>query len=102
MGTPNYPLLMASGVAAIVASLIGSAMFTGALPALAARQKAAAVNVAKVCANCGVIASVKKRGLYDITVQMDDGRLVTLSQSDKPALEEGARVRINGDVLVRG
>ena len=102
MGTPNYPLLMASGVAAIVASLIGSALFTGALPALAARHKAAAAPV-KICANCGVVSAVlKKRALYDITVQMDDGRLVIISQTEPPALEAGARVRINGDVLVRG
>jgi outer membrane lipoprotein SlyB len=98
VATPNYPLLMASGVAIVVGALVGSAALTGALPALAAKQQAAA----KACATCGVVTGIKKRALYDVTVQMDDGRVIIISQSQAPAIELGDRVRVNGDVLVRG
>lgn len=100
--TPNYPVLMASGVALLAAVLVASAAVTGALPELAARQKAAAVADAKTCFNCGVVAAIRKHGLYDVTVQMDDGRLVTLSQDEAPTVAPCDRVRVNGDVLVRG
>ena len=99
IGTPNYPLLMASGIAVMVAGLIGTAAMTGALPALAAKQRAAAV---KVCANCGVVTAIRKHGQYDVTVEMDDGRSITISQHDAPKIELGDRVRLNGDFLVPG
>lgn len=100
--TPNYPVLMASGVALIAALMVAGAALTGALPALAARQQAAAAAEKKTCLNCGVVAAVAKRGFYDITVKMDDGRVITLSQDETPAVAPGDRVRVNGDVLVRG
>jgi outer membrane lipoprotein SlyB len=100
--TSNYPLLMASGVAALAGLLVVSAALTGALPALAARQQAAAAAESKSCASCGVVAGISKRGFYDITVRMDDGRVITLSQDEAPSVGLGDRVRVNGGVLVRG
>jgi len=98
--TPNYPLLMASGVALIAGMLVAGAAVTGALPALAVRHATAAEK--KTCADCGVVATIRKRGFYDITVRMDDGRVITLSQDEAPAVAPGDRVRVNGGVLVRG
>jgi outer membrane lipoprotein SlyB len=98
--TPNYPLLMASGVVLIAGVMVAGAAATGTLPAFAVRQHAAAEQ--KTCLNCGVVATIRKRGIYDITVRMDDGRVITLSQDEAPALAPGDRVRVNGDVLVRG
>ena len=98
IGTPNYPLLMASGLAILIAGLIGSAAVSGTLPVKSSARPA----VAKTCSTCGVVSEIKKRALYDVTVKMDDGRLVTLSQPQQPAIELGDRVRVNGDVLVRG
>ena len=45
---------------------------------------------------------VKKRTLYEVTVRMNDGRLVTLSQPSAPAFAVGERVRLNGNALERG
>jgi hypothetical protein len=98
IGTPNYPLLMASGLAVMIAALIGSAAVSGTLP----KARSAGPAAAKTCSNCGVISEIKKRALYDVTVKMDDGRLVTISQPQQPAMDLGDRVRVNGDVLVRG
>jgi hypothetical protein len=98
IGTPNYPLLMGSSLVLLIAALIGSAAISGTLP-----KPNSAPAVAKTCRNCGVVYEVvRKRALYDVTVKMDDGRLVTLSQAQQPAMELGDRVRVNGDVLVRG
>jgi outer membrane lipoprotein SlyB len=99
IGTPNYPLLMASGLGVVIAALIGGAAVSGTLPV---RSGAAAPAATKTCRTCGVVSEIRKRGLYDVTVKMDDGRLVTISQPQQPAMELGDRVRINGDVLVRG
>ena len=98
IGTPNYPLLMASSLVLLIAALIGSAAMSGALP-----KPNSAPAAAKTCRNCGIVSEViRKRALYDVTVKMDDGRLVTISQPQQPAMDLGDRVRINGDVLVRG
>ncbi len=97
-GTPNYPLLMGSGLTLLIAALLGSAAVSGTLPQRAASPAPAA----KTCANCGVVSEIRRRALYDVTVKMDDGRLVTISQPQQPAMQLGDRVRINGDVLVRG
>ncbi|HEX2565358.1 MAG TPA: hypothetical protein VHL85_00735 [Burkholderiales bacterium] len=97
IGTPNYPLWMATGLAVVIAGLIGSAAVSGTLP-----KPAATPAVVKTCKTCGVVSEIRKRALYDVTVKMDDGRLVTISQPQQPAMELGDRVRINGDVLVRG
>ena len=104
LGTPNYPLLMASGMVVIVAALIGSAAMSGALPALAAKHRAAAMSAAKTCGNCGVVTVIRKRTHYDVTVEMDDGRLITIAQPEAPTFGPGERVRVNGDFLfpVRG
>jgi outer membrane lipoprotein SlyB len=98
IGTPNYPLLMASGLTVVIAALIGSAAVSGTLP----KASSAGPVTAKTCRTCGVVSEIKKRALYDVTVRMDDGRLVTISQPQQPAMDLGDRVRVNGDVLVRG
>ena len=98
IGTPNYPLLMGSSLVLLIAALIGSAAMSGTLP-----KSTSAPAVAKTCRTCGIVYEVvRKRALYDVTVKMDDGRLVTISQAQQPAMELGDRVRVNGDVLVRG
>lgn len=43
----------------------------------------------------------KKRTVYRVTVRMEDGRRVTLSQATAPAFPVGARVRVNGKALER-
>ncbi|HEY6820566.1 MAG TPA: hypothetical protein VI321_00980 [Burkholderiales bacterium] len=98
IGTPNYPLLMGSSLVLLIAALIGTAAMSGTLP-----KRSSAPAATKTCTSCGIVSEiVRRRGLYDVTVKMDDGRLVTISQPQQPASELGDRVRINGDVLVRG
>jgi outer membrane lipoprotein SlyB len=125
MGYRNYPLVIASGVAVLLFSLVGAAAVTGLLPGVAPATdthgagtqktaKAAAARKSSACRNCGVVTWVRtvevdgsnkraeKRTEHSITVRMDDGSERTLSQVAPPAFSVGARVRVNGNAVERG
>ena len=56
----------------------------------------AGVGVGAVAGN-EVEKNVKKTSYYTVTVRLDNGGTRTVSQSAKPALREGDRVRIESD-----
>ena len=114
----NYPLVIGSGVAVLLFSLMGAAAISGAIPfssedSRSALEKTASAAAARKagCRTCGVIASVKavkvksessgSSSVYRVTVRMDDGSERTLSHA-VPNFAVGARVRVNGHVLERG
>jgi hypothetical protein len=115
----NYPVVLGSGVAVLMFSLVGAAAITGVIPAsddesAATLEKTAAAAAASkaACKTCGVVAAVKAvqvksdasrpNSVYRVTVRMDDGSERTLSMAAAPAFHVGARVRVNGHVLKRG
>jgi hypothetical protein len=113
----NYPLVLASGVAVLLSSLVGAAAISGALPrtpgpeaTLDRTASAAAAKRAARCGTCGFIQSVRAmtlsgaggRKVYRVTVRMDDGAERTLSRTSVPGFGVGTRVRINGNALERG
>lgn len=114
----NYPVVLGSGIAVLMFSLVGAAAITGVLPAseenaAPLEKTAAAAAASKVaCKNCGVVAAVKPvkvksdssrvGSVYRVTVRMDDGSERTLSLAAAPAFAVGARVRVYGHILERG
>ena len=56
----------------------------------------AGVGVGAVAGNA-VEKNVKKTSYYEVTVRLDNGGTRSISQSAKPALREGDRVRIESD-----
>jgi outer membrane lipoprotein SlyB len=124
MGFRNYPLVIASGIAVLLFSLVGASAVTGLLPAASqatdgrgvGAQKTAKAAAARksACRNCGVVTWVRtvevdgvnkraeKRTEHSITVRMDDGSERTLSQVAAPSFSVGARVRVNGSAVERG
>lgn len=120
--TRNYPRLMAAGfVTLLLFSLVAAAAMTGALPGLPSHAGKNQDNTAKAaaarkstCRNCGVVVWVRtvevdttknqggKQTEHSVTVRMDDGSERTLSKLVAPSFAVGARVRVNGNALVRG
>lgn len=123
--TRNYPIVIASGVAVLLFSLVGVTAMTGVLPKDVAKHNphatpllettasAAAAKKAN-CRNCGVVKALRavevqgaekrdeKQTVFRVTVRMDDGTERTLSFADKPAYGVGSRVKVNGNALERG
>lgn len=124
--TRNYPIVIASGVAVLLFSLVGVAAISGVLPKDVAKHNphatpflestasAAAAKKAN-CRHCGVIKALRavhvqgeagkgahKRKVYRVTVRMDDGTERILSFVDEPAYGVGSRVKVNGNALERG
>lgn len=112
--TRNYPLIIASGVAVLLFSLVGVAAISGVLPKDVAKHNphatpllettasAAAAKKAD-CRHCGVVKAVSTHEkVYRVTVRMDDGTERTISLAAQPAYRVGARVKVNGNALERG
>ncbi len=124
--TRNYPMVIASGVAVLLFSLVGVAAISGVLPKDIATHNphatpllettASAASAKKSnCRNCGfvkVVRSVEVEGeiekhsknqkVYRVTVRMDDGTERTLSLAAQPSFGVGTRVKVNGNALERG
>ena len=121
--TRNYPIVIASGVAVLLFSLVGVAAISGVLPKdvighnphatpfLESTASAAAAKRAN-CRHCGVVKALrvvevqgetgKRNQVYRVTVRMDDGTERILSFADAPAHGVGSRVKVNGNALERG
>jgi hypothetical protein len=122
MLTRNYPLVLASGVAILMFSLVGVAAISGVMPSDISKHNphatplletaAAAASAKKAgCRNCGFVQVVRtvevvgegaKRQAYRVSVRMDDGTERTLSFAAQPSVTVGSRVRVNGNALERG
>lgn len=122
MWTRNYPVVLASGIAILMFSLVGLAAISGVMPADISRhnphatpllETAASAAAAKKagCRNCGFVLVVRavevsgegeKRKAYRVSVRMDDGSERTLSFAAQPPVTVGSRVRVNGNALERG
>ena len=108
LGTWNYPVVIAGGIAVLLFSLVGAAAITGALPSASERKLASPGKVARpsACRNCGIVADVRppasRHGAYRVVLRMDDGSERIVVQPDEPAFGIGARVRVIGQSLERG
>jgi hypothetical protein len=120
--TRNYPVVIGTGVAVLLFSLVGAAAITGGLPQDIGRHNplttpllntTASAAAAKNgdCRNCGFIAAIRPlevtgggsvRKVYRVTVHMDDGSERSFSQAKQPTFPVGSRVRMNGDAIERG
>jgi hypothetical protein len=101
-----YPLMLLAAIALIVFSIAGIATMMGWMPGAADRapaEKAGPVPAAgALCADCGVVESIRaskgEAGMgavtYQIRVRMGDGATRTFTESDRPAVAVGQRVRV--------
>ena len=122
MAFRNYPLVLASGIAILLFSLVGVAAISGVMPADISKhnphatpllETAAAAAAAKKsgCRDCGFVLVVRSvditgeganRKAYRVSVRMDDGTERTLSFAAQPSVTVGSRVRVVGNALERG
>ena len=107
LGTRNYPVVIAGGIAVLLFSLVGAAAITGVLPSASERKSAQPDKVkATACRNCGVVADVRaptsRHSSYRVVLRMDDGSERIVPQAAEPDFGVGARVRVIGQTLERG
>lgn len=53
------------------------------------------------CANCGTVASVDKKAVWEVRVKLEDGTNRSVKFTAEPAFRVGDRVRLEGATLVR-
>ena len=105
LGTRNYPVVIAGGIAVLLFSLVGAAAITGVLPSASERKVSAQVAKPSACRNCGVVAAIRapasKHSPYRVVLRMEDGSERVVSQEAEPEFGVGARVRVVGRALER-
>lgn len=109
-----YPLMLIAAIALIVFSIMGIATMMGWMPGVMtvrpAAEKAGPAPTAAApvrvepapCADCGVVESIRaskgEAGMgavtYQIRVRMGDGATRTFTESDRPTVVVGQRVRV--------